>query len=161
VIDKLHLHDATASHRERTWPSAVIDSLVDTAHPDSRGSIAGQFDAVAATTTGRARDRHDRRDRGASAVLGVAPRAPYLGHSRVQPGCAASAAGDTQNIVAGIDWAIAKGVRIINMSFAGPYDPLLQLALKKARDKGVGADSGPPATWAAIASALPRRRTRT
>ena len=38
---------------------------------------------------------------------------------------------------AGIDWAITRGARVINMSFAGPYDPMLQVALKKAHDKGV------------------------
>jgi subtilisin family serine protease len=43
----------------------------------------------------------------------------------------------TQHILAGIDWAIAKGARIINMSFAGPYDPLLSQALKKAHEKGI------------------------
>ncbi len=37
----------------------------------------------------------------------------------------------------GIDWAIKKGAKIINMSFAGPDDPMLQLALQKAHDKGV------------------------
>ena len=30
-----------------------------------------------------------------------------------------------------------KGARVINMSFAGPYDPMLQVALKNAREKGV------------------------
>jgi hypothetical protein len=33
--------------------------------------------------------------------------------------------------------AITRGARVINMSFAGPYDPMLQVALKKAHDKGV------------------------
>ena len=43
----------------------------------------------------------------------------------------------TQHILAGMEWAIKKGARVINMSFAGPYDPMLQLAMKKARDQGV------------------------
>src|SRR5204862_4088911 len=30
-----------------------------------------------------------------------------------------------------------KGARVINMSFAGPYDPMLQVAMKNARAKGV------------------------
>src|SRR5207253_5745519 len=34
-------------------------------------------------------------------------------------------------------WAVAKGARIINMSFAGPRDPSLERALKAASDKGV------------------------
>src|SRR5262249_30921956 len=43
----------------------------------------------------------------------------------------------TRQILAGLEWAIAKGARIVNMSFAGPYDPMLQLAMKKASEKGV------------------------
>ena len=33
--------------------------------------------------------------------------------------------------------AINKGARIINMSFAGPYDPMIQLAMRNAAAKGV------------------------
>jgi subtilisin family serine protease len=53
------------------------------------------------------------------------------------PEAAESPQATTQHILAGIEWAIKKGARVINMSFAGPYDPMLQLALKKAHDKGV------------------------
>ena len=42
----------------------------------------------------------------------------------------------TQSIVKGLDWAVNKGARVINMSFAGPKDPMLALALKKASEKG-------------------------
>src|SRR4029077_9000524 len=37
----------------------------------------------------------------------------------------------------GLDWASNQGVRIINMSFAGPKDPSLERALKAAYDKGI------------------------
>ena len=43
----------------------------------------------------------------------------------------------TRQIIAGIEWAINKGARIINMSFAGPYDPMIQLAMRNAAAKGV------------------------
>src|SRR6202011_1752681 len=48
-----------------------------------------------------------------------------------------SAEATSAHILMGIDWAIRKGAKIINMSFAGPDDPMLQLALQKAHDKGV------------------------
>src|SRR5262249_21529801 len=43
----------------------------------------------------------------------------------------------TKQILAGLDWAVRKGARVINMSFAGPYDPMLALAVKNAHAKGV------------------------
>jgi len=138
VIDKLHLHDAHGIASGSNIAVAVIDSLVDAAHPDLAGSITGQFDAVAATDKP---DEHGTGMTGAIAahrrLLGVAPRARILAIHAFSPDAQHPQQATTQNIVAGIDWAIAKGARIINMSFAGPYDPLLQLALKKARDKGV------------------------
>ena len=36
-----------------------------------------------------------------------------------------------------LEWASSKGVRVINMSFAGPRDPSLERALKAAHDKGI------------------------
>jgi subtilisin family serine protease len=138
VIDKLHLHDAHGIALGANVTVAVIDSLVDTAHPDLAGSIAGQFDAVATTDKP---DDHGTGMTGAIAahrrLLGVAPRARVLAIHAFSPDAQHPQQATTQNIVAGIDWAIAKGARVINMSFAGPYDPLLQLALKKAHDKGV------------------------
>src|SRR5262249_17743589 len=43
----------------------------------------------------------------------------------------------TFHILKGLDWAVTNGVRIVNMSFAGPRDPSLERALKAAHDKGV------------------------
>ncbi|HMA71483.1 MAG TPA: S8 family serine peptidase [Xanthobacteraceae bacterium] len=138
VVDKLHLHDAHSIASGANVAVAIIDSLVDAAHPDLAGSIAGQFDAVA---TADKPDEHGTGMTGAIVahrrLLGVAPRARILAIHAFSPDAQHPQQATTQNIVAGIDWAIARGVRIINMSFAGPYDPMLQLALKKAHDKGV------------------------
>lgn len=138
VIDKLHLHDAHTIASGANVIVAVIDSLIDTGHPDLTGSIAGQFDAVG---TNDRPDEHGTGMTGAIAahrrLLGVAPQARILAIHAFSPDAKHPQQATTQSIVAGIDWAISKGARVINMSFAGPYDPLLQLALKKARDKGV------------------------
>jgi Subtilase family len=138
VIDKLHLHDAHTLASGANVTVAVIDSLIDAGHPDLTGSIAGQFDAVGAADRP---DEHGTGMTGAIAahrrLLGVAPQARILAIHAFSPDARHPQQATTQSIVAGIDWAISKGARVINMSFAGPYDPLLQLALKKARDKGV------------------------
>jgi subtilisin family serine protease len=69
-------------------------------------------------------------------LLGVAPSARIVA-VRSFAQSAATAEGTTFNILKGIEWAVNHGVRVINMSFAGPYDPSLERVLKAARDKGV------------------------
>jgi subtilisin family serine protease len=138
VVGKLHLPDAHGIASGTNVLVAVIDSLVDATHPDIVGSLAGQFDAV---TVADKPDEHGTGMTGAIVahrrLLGVAPGARVLAIHAFSPNAQHPQQATTQNIIAGIDWAIEKGARIINMSFAGPYDPMLQLALKKAHDKGV------------------------
>ena len=43
----------------------------------------------------------------------------------------------TLSLLRAIDWALARGAHIINMSFAGPTDPEIARALRAAREKGV------------------------
>ena len=137
VVGKLQLNEV---HRIATGENvlvAVIDSEIDATHPDLAGSIVGQFDAIVAPD---APDEHGTGMTGAIAahrkVIGVAPRARILAIHAFSPN-AQSQAATSQSIVAGIDRAIQQGARVINMSFAGPYDPILQVALKKAHDNGV------------------------
>ena len=135
---KLHLVEA---HKLATGAGvlvAVIDSQIDTGHPDLGGTIAGSFDAVG---NREKPDEHGTEMTGAIVahrkLLGVAPRARILAIHAFSPEAQSSAQTTTAHILAGIDFAIAKGARVINMSFAGPYDPLLSRALKKAHDKGI------------------------
>jgi Subtilase family len=138
AIAKLHL---TEAHKIATGAGvlvAVIDSQIDTGHPDLGGTIAGSYDAVG---NREKPDEHGTEMTGAIVahrkLLGVAPRARILAIHAFSPETQSSAQTTTAHILAGIDWAIAKGARVINMSFAGPYDPLLSHALKKAHDKGI------------------------
>ena len=68
---------------------------------------------------------------------GIAPGARALAVHAFSMSAQQSPQATTRNIVAGLEWALNKGARIINMSFAGPYDPMLALAMKKASEKGV------------------------
>jgi len=137
VVSKLQLNEAHQIATGENVLVAVIDSEIDAAHPDFAGSIAGQLDTVVA------RDMPDEHGTGMTGaivahrkVVGVAPRARVLAIHAFSPN-AQSQAATSQSIVAGIDRAIEQGARIVNMSFAGPYDPILQVALKRAHDKGV------------------------
>jgi subtilase family protein len=138
AVAKLHLVEA---HKLATGAGvlvAVIDSQVDTGHPDLGGTIAGSLDAVG---NHEKADEHGTEMTGAIVahrkLLGVAPHARILAVHAFSPESESSAQTTTAHILAGIDFAIAKGARVINMSFAGPYDPLLSRALKKAHDKGI------------------------
>jgi Subtilase family len=138
VVRKLRLPEV---HKIATGANvlvAVIDSQVDTAHPDLNGAIAGQFDAAKS---------HDRPDEHGTEMtgaivahrklLGIAPRARILAIHAFSPDSQTAPQTTTEHILAGIEWAIAKGARVINMSFAGPYDPMLSIALKKAHEKKI------------------------
>jgi subtilisin family serine protease len=138
VVRKLRLPEvhkiATGAH----VLVAVIDSQVDTAHPDLNGAIAGQFDAA------KSRDRPDEHGTEMTGaivahrkLLGIAPRARILAIHAFGPNSQTAPQTTTEHILAGIEWAMANGARIINMSFAGPYDPMLSIALKKAHEKGI------------------------
>src|SRR5207302_8349770 len=69
-------------------------------------------------------------------LMGIAPQAKLLPVRAFGPG-STDAQGTTAQILKGLDWAVSKGARIINMSFAGPRDPMLQEAFKRLRDKHI------------------------
>jgi subtilisin family serine protease len=116
---------------------AVIDSGVDIAHPDFADAIADQFDAAADDAPPHP---HGTGMAGAIAahrtMLGTAPRVRLL-VVRAFAAKAGDGEGTTFNIIKGLDWAVAKGARVVNMSFAGPPDPRLRDALARTARKGV------------------------
>jgi len=68
-------------------------------------------------------------------LAGIAPGARILA-VRAFDGSDTSE-GTTLSILKGLDWAVARGARVINMSFAGPSDPQIALGLAVAQRKGV------------------------
>ena len=138
VVNKLRLDEAHKIATGKGVTVAVIDSEVDRAHPEFGRAIAEEYDAV-----GQPDKPHTHGTGMAGAIVaqsrlvGVAPGARTLAiHAFSTSGPQQSAQATTQHIIAGLDWAISKGARIINMSFAGPYDPILALAMKRASEKG-------------------------
>ena len=69
-------------------------------------------------------------------LRGVAPAARVLAiHAFDASGTAVD--GTTLTLLRSLDWAVARGARVINMGFAGPNDPGLGTGLAAARQKGV------------------------
>ena len=116
---------------------AVIDSKIDAAHPDLARVIADESDAIG--TPGAAHAHGTAIASGIAAnkkLVGVAPKVRLLA-VRAFSGTGPSAQSTTFNILKGIDWAASKNARIVNMSFAGPPDPMLQEILLKANARGI------------------------
>src|SRR5262249_6440155 len=133
VVGKLHLADA---HRLATGDKvlvAVIDSGIDAAHPDLARAVAATFDVLGpheshphGTAIAGAIAAHGR-------LMGVAPRVRLLAVRSLD----ATGQGTSVSIVDGIEWALARGARVLNMSFAGPQDPLLRQHLAAVHAHGV------------------------
>jgi hypothetical protein len=138
VVDKLRLVDVHRIAIGSNVTVAVIDSEIDAKHPELAGAVAEEFDAIGNRDKPHA---HGTGMAGAIAahrrLIGIAPGVRLLAIHAFSSGGTDSAQATSEHILMGIDWAISKGAKIINMSFAGPDDPMLQLALQKAHDKGV------------------------
>jgi hypothetical protein len=136
IVNKLHLAEAHQIAKGDKVVIAVIDSKIDFDQPNLAGAITDRYDAGCGATLPNA---HGTGMAGAIAshgqLLGVAPNASIIAI------CAFGGAGqpqaDTIKVVKGLDYAIAHGARIVNMSFAGPRDPALAQALQIAREKGI------------------------
>ncbi len=69
-------------------------------------------------------------------LTGVAPSARILAVRAFDP-VSGSAEGTTFGILKGLEWATQKGARVINMSFAGPKDPIMARMLAAAGKRGI------------------------
>jgi subtilisin family serine protease len=137
VVGKLHLLEAHRINNGDDVLVAVIDSKIDTSHPDLAGVIADEYDAVGMPAAAHV---HGTAMAGAiaahSKLIGVAPKVKLLA-VRAFSGSGENAQSTTFNIIKGLDWAASKNARIVNMSFAGPADALLQEMLTKANARGI------------------------
>jgi subtilisin family serine protease len=69
-------------------------------------------------------------------LAGIAPSARILA-ARAFGAATSGADGTTFAILMALDWSLAQGARVINMSFAGPSDPEIARALATAHKKGI------------------------
>jgi hypothetical protein len=136
--EKLRLDEAHLKARGTGVMIAVIDTAIDGAHPELAGAIAGMFDAVGEGPAPP--ERHGTEIAGilvAHATLkGVAPAAKLLSVRAFRGGGPDPALSTSFQLLKGINWAFASGAKIMNMSFAGPMDPLLERIIKNATAKG-------------------------
>jgi subtilisin family serine protease len=137
ALAKLKLPEAHRIAHGADVKVAVIDSAIDARHPELANSIAETFDAtsgndgphVHGTGIAGAIAAHARLMGGAPAARILAIRAFVVASGGVQSSSFA--------IMKGVDYAAAHGAQIINMSFAGPKDALIERAIGQLAVKGI------------------------
>jgi hypothetical protein len=137
AVLKLRLPEAHTLAHGANVTIAVIDSGIDVMHPELTNAIAGSFDALGSKEGAHV---HGTAVAGAIAaharLIGSAPAARILAIRAFGP--APTGAESTSFVVLkALDYAAAHGAQIVNMSFAGPKDALLERAIAAAVLKGM------------------------
>jgi subtilisin family serine protease len=137
VLGKLEVEQAHQIATGKSVLLAVIDSAIDGGHPDLRGSILKDFDALGGKS---APQLHGTEMAGAIAahgkLLGIAPGVELLA-ARAFDNTAGMSRGTSFDIFKSLQWAADNDARVVNMSFAGPADPVLHRMLAAAYEKNI------------------------
>jgi Subtilase family len=116
---------------------AVIDSGIDANHPELTNSIADSFDALGSKEGPHV---HGTGIAGAIAahakLMGSAPEVRILA---IRAFGAASGGAESTSwvILKSLDYAALHGAQIVNMSFAGPKDPLIERGVAATAARGI------------------------
>jgi subtilisin family serine protease len=135
----------------------IIDTGVDVEHPDLKGQVVENQNLVQDLSPTFNSDKHGTAIAGVIAaksnnkdgIIGIAPNARLVALKACWPEKpdAMEAACNSFSLALAINAAMKTGVDVLNMSLAGPEDPLLTALLKKAIEDGmivVAAGSGDP-----------------
>ncbi len=136
AVAQLRLPQAHQLVRGMNVTIAVIDSGVDARHPELANSVADNFDALGSkegphvhgTGIAGAIVAHAR-------LMGSAPEARLLAIRAFGGGSKGEST--SYVIIRGMNYAAEHGAQIINMSFAGPKDPLIERAIAATAAKGI------------------------
>jgi len=139
-------------HADRVWSSlsgkgvriAIVDSGIDVSHPGLKSKIVEQ---LIATGKGWSADNHGTMLAGIIAggpensggIHGVAPDAEILAIKACQPETALAIQAQcwVLTLAKGLDFAIKKKARVINLSLNGPSDKLLPRLIDAAIDQKI------------------------
>jgi hypothetical protein len=137
TVAKLELTEAHRISEGDKTVVAVIDSGVDADHPELANASVQLVNALDSDFQPHP---HGTAIAGIIAahgqLTGVAPDARLLA-VRAFSTVAGKAEGTTETILQGIEWAIEHGAQVVNLSFAGPRDPILSAALEVAAQNGI------------------------
>jgi subtilisin family serine protease len=137
AVAQLRLPQAHTLARGMNVTIAVIDSGIDVKHPELANSVADSFDALGSkegphvhgTGIAGAIVAHAR-------LMGSAPEARLLA-IRAFAGASGAAESTSYVILRGLDYAVEHGAQIVNMSFAGPKDPMIERGVAATAARGI------------------------
>jgi Subtilase family len=137
VVAKMRLAEAHTLAHGTNVRIAVIDSAIDTSHPELSSSVIKAFDALGSSEGAHV---HGTGVAGAIAshgrLIGSAPGAQLLAIRAFGKG----KVGEESNsyvVLKALDFAAANRAQIVNMSFAGPKDPLIERSIDALAGKGI------------------------
>ncbi len=159
ALAQLRLPQAHALARGMNVTIAVIDSGIDANHPELANAIADSFDALGSKEGPHV---HGTGIAGAIAaharLMGSAPEVRILAIRAF--GASASGAQSTSYVILkGLDYAALHGAQIVNMSFAGPKDSLIERAVAATAARGIVLIAAAGNAGAKIAAALSGRQS--
>ena len=137
ALAKLRLPEAhTLSHGANVLV-AVIDSGIDARHPELAGAVTDSFDALG---TGEGPHVHGTGIAGVIAshgrLMGAAPAVHLIAIRAFGQG-SVGVESSSFVILKSLDHAVSQHAQIINMSFAGPKDSLIERAINAVAAKGI------------------------
>lgn len=126
---------------------ALIDTGVDTDHPDLRGRIASTFNFVDDDWAQFKRDLHgtevagiiaaDGAGRSSTSITGIAPRAKLIAIKACWQQDRAGAICNSLTLALALQAALDARAQVINLSLGGPTDRLLSALVAQAIKKGL------------------------
>lgn len=145
-VESIHVPEAQRWSRGKGVSVAVIDTGVDTTHPELAGRVSLTRNFVDDDAQRFRTDRHGTAIAGVIAALsnngqgivGVAPAADLIALKACwQERPDAPALCNTLTLAEALAFAIQRRARIINLSLTGPNDPLLTRLVGRALEQGI------------------------
>lgn len=148
-LDALELSELHKISQGEGVTVAVVDSGVDASHPDLKNNVLPGLDLYDEQAEGH-EDRtghgtgmasliagHGHGPGARNGVLGVAPKAKILPVTVTSLGTGNRPLTEPSGVASAINWAVAQGADVINVSLGGPRHRALDQAVERAYQNGV------------------------